>query len=851
MSDEHVPPETVENLATTATEEYTPEDVNVLRDAAHIRERPEMYIGSRGPKGFHHLVYELVANSVDEALAGFCKNVHVSIKPDGSVSVVDDGRGIPVEEHPQEKVSTLQVVMTVVGAGAKFRKGSYKVSAGLHGMGAKAVTALSEWSEAIVYRGGRTYRQEYELGRPIGPVEDIGASKQTGTRVTFKPDPVIFGDLVFDYETLEERLRELAYLNRGLTIVLLDERTKQEATFKFDRGIVEFVEHINRRDDPLHPPIVLEKTQDDVKLEVAMQYISGEESRIRCYGNNAYNYEGGTHQSGFFAALSRAIGTYGDKQELFKKIKPEGKDYREGLSVVLSAQVPDPKFDSQEKRKLTNVEVEGIVTSIVYETLTKWLEEHPKEAQRICKKVETAAEAREAAAKARKALKDRKGLLSGGGLPGKLYDCSTRDRDESELFLVEGDSAGGSAVGGRDSKYQAILPLRGKLINVEKARLEAMLDNREITSLISAIGIDIADGAGIDEEENLKRLRYNKIVILTDADVDGQHIRTLLLTFFYRQMGSLVARGHIYVARPPLYKVTAGKGAKQEVEFIATAEAMDKKLNERGLKNARFRILPLESEGGAERRLEGQELADLLKLTAQIETSLGHLERSGVNLSVLIGKAGPRGLPAYRVTMATHDEWFFSAEEQAAFLKEQEKAGYTVASEERTTTAATSNGTTPTNGSARLMYLQDFREVGKVINKILPELEKFGLLPRDLLPLPRVAGREPPPHLILETDAAAAPRQLANLRDLVAEIRKLGERGLSVTRFKGLGEMDPDELWETTLDPAKRTLLQVQLDDVLKADEMFRTLMGDKVEPRREFIVENAVKAKDLDMHGA
>jgi len=851
MTDEHQPPELHETVATerfqsdtSSDAEYTGADLDVLRDKDHIRQHPGVYIGELGVKGIHHLVYEIVSNSVDEHLAGYCREIRVRIHADGSVSVADDGRGIPVEEHATEKISSLEVALTKVGAGGKFRKGSYKVSAGLHGMGAKAVTALSEWSEAVVQRTGRMYRQEYERGSATTPVQDIGASKATGTKITFKPDPDIFHDAAFSFATLEERLRELAFLNKGLTLHLHDEGEKKEATFKFDGGIVEYVAYLNRDSDKLHPTVLIDKTQDDVRVEVALQYHGGEEERVRCYTNNAFNVNGGTHLSGFWNALSRAVGNYGNKEEHFKKVTPEGKDYREGITVVLAVQAPEPRFDSQEKRKLLNAEIEGIVTSVVYEALTKWLEEHPPEAKRICRKVETSAEAREAAQKARKALKDRKGILSGGGLPGKLFDCSTRDRDISELFLVEGDSAGGSAVGGRDSKYQAILPLRGKLLNVEKARLEAMLDNREIANLISAVGIDIAN----DDEENLKKLRYNKIVILTDADVDGQHIRTLLLTFFYRQMHSLVERGHIYVARPPLFKVTEGKGKGQKVRFVSTIEAMTKELNERGLKGAKLRVVPLPGESAKERVLAPDELGPLVEVTTRLEHSLTLLERSGLNLAVLIGKAEARGLPSYRVTVHGHDEWFFSPEEQQAFLKANEAQGYTVASEDAAFTATNGTPAPSTNGSARVMYPHDFHEVRNV-NKLLPELAKFGLLPRDLIPQPRVAGREPPPHLILVADGHE--RHLSHLRDLTIEIRRQGERGQSITRFKGLGEMDKIELWDTTLDPAKRTLLQVRLEDALKADEMFRTLMGDKVEPRRDFIIENAMKVKDLDLHGA
>ena len=535
------------------TEKYEAENVDILRDAEHIRHRAGLYIGDTGSKGLHHLVYELIYNSVDEALAGYCKSIHIKIHHDNSLSVSDDGRGIPVEIHPKTQRSTLEVVLTTSGAGAKFDKRSYKTSAGLHGIGAKAVTALSEWTEAEVRRNGKVYTQEYERGKPIGDVKEIGVSKQTGTKITFRPDREIFHDATFDYDTLESRLRELAFLNKGLNIKLTDGRPgkEKEEIFFYAGGVGEFVEYLNRTEETLHKPIYIEKTVDDVHVELAMQYTTGEEERSRCYTNNTYNAMGGTHLSGFRAALTRTLNAYGSKENLFKnELQPIGEDFREGLTAVISIQVPEPQFESQTKIRLNNPEVEGIVTSVVNEQLGKFMEENPKEAKKIMKKVALAAEAREAASKAKKDLKDRKSMVNSGGLPGKLMDCTSRDRDESELFLVEGQSAGGSAESGRDRMYQAILPLRGKVLNVEKARQEKVLGNEELCNLISAVGVDIG---GTSEEADKRR--YGKIVLLTDADVDGQHIRTLLLTFFYRQMRNLVEAGHIYVARPPLYRV--------------------------------------------------------------------------------------------------------------------------------------------------------------------------------------------------------------------------------------------------------------------------------------------------------
>ena len=823
-----------------ANESYTEGDVEVKRDAEHIRQRPGMYIGDTGTKGLHHLVYELIANSVDEALAGFCKNIHVRIKTDGSLSVSDDGRGIPVEEHAIEKRPTLEVVMTTVGAGAKFSKGSYRVSAGLHGMGAKAVTALSEWTEAEVRRNGKTYRQEYERGKAVSGVNEFGASVRNGTTITFKPDPEIFGNsLTFDYETLESRLRELAFLNKGLTIGLHDERINKEEVFKFDGGLAEFVMYLNREEKVLHAPLHIEKIVDEVSVEISLQYCASEEERVRCYTNNAFNSIGGTHLSGFRTALTRTFNAYGTKQNLFKNVTPIGDDYREGLTVLISVQVPEPQFDSQEKKRLNNLEVEGIVSSVVGEVLAKYLEENPKDAQMIMKKALVAAEAREAASKAKKALKDRKSILSGGGLPGKLFDCTERDPDKSELFLVEGDSAGGSAEAGRDRAYQAVLPLRGKPLNVEKARVENLLNNEEICSLISAIGIDIGN------TEEIEKLRYSKVIIMTDADVDGQHIRTLLLTLFYRQMAKLVIDGHIYVARPPLFKVTQ----KKNVRFIQSNEEMTTELMGRGLKGTDLIVMPVPPTDGqpaAEpQKFEGDNLGVVVKLMARLEDSLVILERSGLNLTSFLARLTPQGLPVYRVLLGGRDHWFHTQEEVDAFrLSEQQRLGRELVVADDEAPAAVDG---QTNGHAETLDVRELHEVRKV-NRALEELKKYGLKASDLVPAPRVAGREPPPRLILENGEQKRP--LPHLRDLVSEIRKIGERGLTITRFKGLGEMDPEELWETTLDPQKRTLMRVQLDDALKADELFRVLMGEDVKLRKDFIFKYGVKAKDIDYHG-
>jgi len=808
---------------------YGEDNVQIFRDTAHIRQRPSMYIGNTSASGLHHLVYELVYNSVDEALAGYCKNIHVKIDVDSSLSVNDDGRGIPVEEHHEAKRPTLEVVMTTVGAGAKFDKNTYKVSAGLHGIGAKAVTALSEWVEAKVFRNGRAYVQEYERGKPITELKELGSAKRTGTTITFKPDPEVFHEVSFDYDTLEARLRELAFLNKGLSIKLTDARTEKEETFKYEGGIAEFVQYLNRAEEVLHKPIYVEKTMDEVRVEVALQYTGGDEERVRCYANNAYNSVGGTHLSGFRAALTRALNSYGTKENLFKNnLTPIGEDFREGLTAIVSVQVPDPQLEAQTKVRLNNPEVEGIVTSVVNEQLGKYLEENPKDAQKIMKHVVLAAEAREAAAKAKKALKDRKSILNSGGLPGKLMDCTSRDRDESELFLVEGQSAGGSAESGRNRMYQAILPLRGKVLNVEKARPEKVLGNEEICNLISAVGIDIGNS------EEMEKLRYGKVVILTDADVDGQHIRTLLLTFFYRQMQKLIQDGHVYVARPPLYKVTQRK----QVRYVQSAEEMTRELMDRGLSGTKLSVT---APAGAA-VFEGEPLGRLVRVLGELEDALVILERRGLNLATFLARAGAAGLPTFRVVLGGREHWFANAAEVDAFRQqEQQRLGRDLVLADETPHA---NG----NGHSEMFFVQELHEV-RGINRGLERLREFGLGGADLLPAPRVAGREPAVRFVLEN--ADVRRVLPHLRELVGEVRRQGERGLQITRFKGLGEMDAEELWETTLDPDKRTLLQVQLDDAFKADEMFRTLMGEKVEPRRDFIQKHALEVKDIDYHGA
>ncbi len=814
---------------------YDSENVQVLRDAAHIRARPGMYIGDTGSKGLHHLVYELIYNSVDEALAGYCKHIRCEIDVGGSLSVADDGRGIPVDTHAKTGKSTLEVVLTTVGAGAKFDHGAYKTSAGLHGMGAKAVTALSEWTEAEVRRNGKVYVQEYERGHPTTEVTEIGITPghRTGTKITFKPDPEIFGETTFDFDTLEHRLRELAFLNKGLAIELVDKRTGKEEKFLAQGGVSEYVEYMNRSEETVHKVLYVDKMSGDVRVEVAFQYTTGEEERVRCYANNAHNPGGGTHLSGFRTAITRALANYGKKEEMFKNgLEPIGEDYREGITAIISIGVQEPQFESQTKIKLNNPEVEGIVSGVLYEYLSKYLEENPKEASRIMKKVILAAEAREAAQKAKKALKDRKSILSGGGLPGKLMDCTTRDREESELFLVEGGSAGGSADNGRNRFNQAILPLRGKVLNVEKARVEKVIANEELCSLISAIGIDIGN------TEEIEKLRYGKIIILTDADVDGQHIRTLLLTFFYRQMRRLIETGRIFVARPPLFMIKQ----KKDVRYVQTIEEMSTELMDRGLDSTKLLVHSAAAPTDAPAEYEGDRLKELLKVLDGLDDALVILERRGYNVATLIAKIKDGKIPSFRVQLGGKEHWFYNREEVDAFREAEVKKGLQLIVADDTAK------TDPAANPAEIFSSHELHEA-KSINRNLEQLKNLELVPTDLFPPVRVAGREPPLRFFVDHEGKR--QNIAHLRILTAEIRRLGERGMAVTRFKGLGEMDGEQLWDTTLDPDRRTLLRVQLDDAIKADEMFRCLMGEKVEPRREFIQKHALEVKEIDYHGA
>jgi len=804
--------------------DYSAKDLEHLSDLEHVRERPSMYIADTTARGLHHLVYEVVDNSIDEAMAGYATEISVVINNDGSITVEDNGRGIPVEQHPDLGFSTLQGVMTVLKFGGKFKKGAYQTSGGLHGVGVTVVNFLSEWCEVEVRRQGHLYQQEYERGVPAGDVRRIGRTDRRGTKTTFKADPLIFPNTNFQYGLIYRRLQELAFLNRGVKIIYRDQRSGEGETFCYERGILEFVEHLNRASEPAHEDIIYVSGEyDGVGLEVAIQYSAEYTENVHSYVNNICTTEGGTHVSGFRAAITRTINSYGKKEGQYKDLIPSGDDCREGLTAVISLHVPEPQFEGQTKTKLGNSEIEGIVNSAVGDYLAKYLEENPKTAKIIVNKGLLAAEARESARKARQLVRERKGALSGGGLPGKLRDCTSKDVERCELYLVEGDSAGGSAEGGRIREFQAILPLRGKIINAYKSREDKVLANEEVRSMISAIG------SGIGEEMDLTKRRYGKVVIMTDADVDGSHIRTLLLTFFYRQMYDLVKGGYIYVAQPPLFRVRQ----KKETYYVQTEEEMKAQLLDAGLKDAVF-------EPGDGRTIAGVNMERLCRTLAALEEPLLALERRGVNLRAFAARQDPATgrLPMYHVYLGRHEHWFTTREKLDEFLAAQEKE----TGEELSLTDETGENVGEPAPASRLR-LVELHEV-RSINAQLAVLRSMGFEIDSLLTQERTGVQESRYRL----RRGELTTGLEDLRGLLPAIRSAGEKGMQVTRFKGLGEMNAEELRQTTLDPANRTLLQVTMEDVGAADDLFRILMGDKVEPRREYIEKHAMEARNLDV---
>jgi len=791
---------------------YTAEQITVLEGLTAVRKRPSMYIGNVSVEGLHHLVYEVVDNSIDEALAGYCDHIRVQVHLDGSVTVEDNGRGIPVDLHEKENLPAVEVVMTKLHAGGKFDANSYKVSGGLHGVGVSVVNALSEYLEVEIRRDGKVYSQRYERGITATPVTVTGETTRRGTKITFKPDPLIFTETqIISFDIIAQRMRELAFLNSGVCIDLSDEGIAKERSYCYEGGLKSFVEYLNKNKEPLHPEIMqVSGERQEVAIEMAMQYNRTYNEKIFTFANNINTREGGAHLVGFKTGLTRAIKQYASQSKMPKADfdKLTGDDVREGLTAILSVKLPQPQFEGQTKTKLGNSEVKGLVENLIYEKLSIFFEENPKEIKIILEKILDAARAREAARKARE-LTRRKGILSDHSLPGKLADCQERDPSKSEIFIVEGDSAGGSAKQGRDRKFQAILPLRGKILNVEKARFDKMLENQEIRNMIAALGT----GIGKDEYDPNK-LRYHKTVIMTDADVDGAHIRTLLLTFFFRMMPELIERGNLYIAQPPLYRLAIGK---QEY-YMKDDEELNAFLLKRA-SNKKEVLLPQQQEP-----LPADRLIELMKIFSRYEDWLERQSKKGIHKGLL-----------EKVIQTFSDKNLSPSEhESMAILKtELEQAGYEVSSieVEEEQRGYDLEIWQPTNGQERFRLRYEFLQSVE-FKKLLELYEQLGILHQI-------------PYIVKDAQGEQRfddPRMLFQF--LMDEARK----GTSIQRYKGLGEMNPAQLWETTMNPDMRTLLQVRVEDLYMADELFTTLMGDKVEPRRDFIQYNALDFRELDI---
>ncbi len=800
---------------------YTADNIKVLEGLEAVRKRPAMYIGSTDVKGLHHLVYEVVDNSIDEAMAGFCNEINVIIHLDNSVSVIDNGRGIPVDMHPTENKSAAEVVMTVLHAGGKFDHDTYKVSGGLHGVGVSVVNALSENLQLEIWREGQVYYQEYERGIPKAPIDTVGKTKKTGTKIVFRPDSEIFEVNTFSFDVLSNRLREIAFLNKGLSITIEDERTEKKHEFCYKGGIVTFVEFLNKNKTSLYPkPIYLSGEKDSVQVEISFQHNDGYSESIFTFANNINTLEGGTHLSGLKASLTRTVNSYANNAKLSKNFKGtmDGDDIREGIACVISIKIPNPQFEGQTKTKLGNSEVKGIVESLVNEKLGIFFEENPVVANKILGKSMEASRAREAARRA-KDLTRRKSVLDSGFLPGKLADCQEKDPAYAEIYLVEGDSAGGSAKQGRDRKNQAILPLKGKILNVEKARYDRMLQNEEIRTIITALGTGVGK-----EDFNISKLRYHRVIIMTDADVDGSHIRTLLLTFFFRQMPHLIERGYLYIAQPPLFRVKKGK---QKARYIGDESALEDYLLECGIDS-----LKVTSKKG-QTVLTGQRLLQFTKKAIFFEKIIEKMERKNLDRNILSALAleGIYG----KDTLKDREEikrLLSSLKEHASFFYD-----YTIPAQYELVEDKEHDGfclecTVDTNGKARKM-LVDF------------EL----MISPDLVELKRIASTlknigEPP--FIVSDDGQE--KEFDTISELLRCILERGKKAQDIQRYKGLGEMNPDQLWETTMDPENRRMLQVNIEDAVEAEEIFTILMGDRVEPRRDFIYANALHVKNLDV---
>jgi len=802
-------------------EKYTADSIKVLKGLEAVRKRPAMYIGSTGLDGLHHLVYEVVDNSVDEALAGYCTRIDVIIHVDNSVTVIDDGRGIPVEIHPKEKRPASEIVLTVLHAGGKFDDKSYKVSGGLHGVGVSVVNALSRRLEMEVKRDGGIYTQAFERGNPVTPLKKIGKTNKTGTKITFWPDEEIFETTEFNFEALTQRMRELSFLNRGLKITITDERVNKSHEFQYKGGILEFVQYLNQDKTVLNPrPVYFEAQKDDIIVEVAFQYNTGYTENIFTFVNNINTIEGGTHLIGFKSALTRCLNSYAETHNLLKEVGTSsisGEDAREGLTAVLSIKMRNPQFEGQTKTRLGNSEIKGIVESLVNEKLTAYLEENPTNAKRIVAKAVEAARAREAARKARE-LARRKSVLESASLPGKLADCQERDPAFAELFIVEGDSAGGSAKQGRDRRYQAILPLRGKILNVWKAQPDKIFHNEEIGTIIAALGTSAGE-----ENFSLEKLRYHKIIIMTDADVDGSHIRTLLLTFFFRQMPEIIERGHLYIAQPPLFRVKRGK----QIKYIENDESLENYLLECGIEGVRVYS---KSSGTT---VSSQRLLQLTKKAIHFEKTLSKLERRNLDKNILSALA-LEGTYTKSTLKNKNDieKLLLSLQEHKSFFYDYiTPADYEIFEDDEHNCFGVKT-LVKSNGKEKEMII-DFELL------ISPDMEELRKIATNL----KTIGE--PPFVI---DENGKEKEVKALSELFKFILERGRKSQEIQRYKGLGEMNPEQLWETTMDPQQRCMLQVRVEDGVEADGVFTVLMGDQVDPRRDFIYNNALRVTNLDI---
>ncbi len=800
--------------------DYDAQSIKVLEGLEAVRKRPGMYIGDTSSYGLHHIAYEVIDNSVDEAMGGYCSTIDVVIHMDNSLTVGDDGRGIPVKLHPTEKIPAAEVVMTKLHAGGKFDSKSYKVSGGLHGVGVSVTNALSDWLELEIKRDGAVYHQRYELGEPVTSLTRLGKTPKTGTKITFRPNQEIFEVTDFSFDLLAKRLRELSFLNKGLKVNLRDERTGEEKNFFYKGGISSFVQHLNKNKTPLHKtPIYFEQERDGIYIEIAMQYNEGYAENIYSFANNINTQEGGTHLIGFKSALTRTLNSYAAQNNLLKKLDKSlgGDDVREGLTAVVSVKVPDPQFEGQTKTKLGNSNVKGIVESAVNESLGTFCEENPAIAKKIVMKSMNALMAREAARKARD-LTRRKGVLEGSSLPGKLADCSERDPALSEIFIVEGDSAGGSAKSGRDRRTQAILPLKGKILNVEKARYDKMLSSQEIKTLITALGTSIGK-----DDFDISKIRYHKVVIMTDADVDGAHISTLLLTFFYRQMPLIIEKGYLYLAQPPLYRVKRGK----EEKYIPDEASMELYLLSSGLNGLKV----LKENGG--NTYSSKKGVDILKNLIRYERILERFEMKRINANVLRAMVLEGGLrvETLKKKKTLQEGMNRVLKYLTLFFPELSGALIQIEPDEEYECFKAFFIIKENGGSQQV-------EIGVELLES-PEYKELLLLN------PRAQGLGTPPYHLEDNEEK---KEFTTSKELVNHILERGKKGLTIQRYKGLGEMNPEQLWETTMNAEKRRLLQVKVEDAIEADEIFTILMGDQVEPRRAFIQENALKVKNLDI---